>query len=71
MNGFTSSQIATIDNIFDSDMKIIETNNCLYYLVSNTTTYDVSSISGVTVSVIEVTDTKSPASGVIIYQQEE
>lgn len=58
--------VNTSNNVFGSNNFITDTLSASYYL-ANGTTNDISSLSGCIIRLLEVTNTLSPASGVVLY----
>ena len=66
-----SSIVSTADGIFIESNKILTTLNSIYYLADDTTkdTYNIQLLinQGYTVRLLEVLNTHSPASGIVVF----
>ena len=63
----TSSTVNTANSIFGANNQIAQTLNSVYYLAESTTYNNLNNLSGYTIRLLEVENTHSPASGIVVY----
>ena len=63
----TNTTVTTANSIFGSNKQIAQTLNSIYFLADSTTYKDLDKLNGYTIRLLEVENTHSPASGIVVY----